>query len=231
MKLALIPAGKFMMGSPKEKSEQPQHEVTITKPFYMSVTTVTQSQFEAEMGKVHSYHYFFKGPQNPVEQVPWGDAVKFCKKLSAKTGKQVRLPTEAEWEYACRAGTTTRFFFGDDDTHLGDYAWYRGNTGGTIQGRRNIGAETHPVGQKKPNPWGLYDMYGNVWQWCSDYYADSYENAKNVDPQGPDHGNSRVLRGGDLNHDSNRCNSTNRYQLGAENQQHFSGFRVVVDLP
>ncbi len=190
MKLALIPAGKFMMGSPDEEAdreafnESPLHEVTIRKPFYMSIYVVTQEQYEQVMGRNPSY---FKGAQNPVEMVSWDDAVEFCKKLSAKTGKKVRLPTEAEWEYACRAGSHSRFYFGDDDGTLGEYAWY------TING----GGKPHPVGQKKPNAWGLYDMYGNVREWCADWYGVKYygESPK-IDPTGPVEGNLRVLRGG-----------------------------------
>jgi len=177
MKLALIPAGKFMMGSPDSEeghvdNEGPQHEVTLSKPFYMGVTEVTQAQYEAIMGANPST---FKGETNPVENVSCKDATEFCKKLSEKTRQAVRLPTEAEWEYACRAGSKTKFCFGDADEALGDYAWYHANSGGT----------THPVGQKKPNAWGLYDMHGNLWEWCSDWYAQNYADAKAVDPQGP----------------------------------------------
>ena len=177
MKLALIPSGKFMMGSPKDEkdrldNEGPQREVTISKAFYMGVYAVTQEQYERIMGENPSY---FKGGQNPVETVSWDDAVEFCKKLSQKSSKAVSLPTEAQWEYACRAGSTTRFSYGDDDDKLGDYAWYG----------KNSGSKTHPVGQKKPNAWGLYDMHGNAWQWCSDWYADTYANANKTDPTGP----------------------------------------------
>jgi formylglycine-generating enzyme required for sulfatase activity len=187
MKLVLIRAGKFMMGSPdseqgRKDNEGPQHEVVITRPFYMGVTEVTQAQYEAVMGTNPSQ---FKGPTNPVEMVTWNDAVEFCRKLSEKTRKAVRLPTEAEWEYACRAGTKTRFSFGDSDSMLGDYAWCGSNSGG----------KTNPVGRKKPNPWGLYDMHGNVWEWCADWYG-SYSSGASTDPQGPGSGGQRVLRGG-----------------------------------
>ncbi|MGA2265172.1 MAG: formylglycine-generating enzyme family protein [Phycisphaerae bacterium] len=187
MKLVLIPAGKFMMGSPageadRHANEGPQHEVTISKPFYMGVTEVTQEQYEQVMGKNPSH---FKGAQNPVESVSWNDAAEFCRKLSKRTGQAVRLPTEAEWEYACRAGAGTRYCFGDAEAELGDYAWHHDNSEGT----------THPVGQKKPNVWGLYDMHGNVMEWCADWYSDSYANAASQDPQGPGTGSSRVCRG------------------------------------
>jgi formylglycine-generating enzyme required for sulfatase activity len=135
-----------------------RHEVTISKPFYMGETEVTQAQYEAVMGTNPSH---FKGATNPVECVCWDYATEFCKKLSDKTRQAVRLPMEAEWEYACRAGTATAFSFGDADSTIGDYAWYGANSGGT----------THPVGQKKPNAWGLYDMHGNVWEWCADWFG------------------------------------------------------------
>ncbi len=117
---------------------------------------ITQEQYQAVMGVNPSY--FQSNPQNPVETVSWDDAVTFCQKLSQLTGKNYRLPTELEWEYACRAGTTTNYYFGDDKEQLGDYAWYFDNSQET----------THPVGQKLPNPWGLYDMLGNIWEWCQD---------------------------------------------------------------
>jgi formylglycine-generating enzyme required for sulfatase activity len=187
MKLVLIRPGKFMMGSPDselghEPDEGPQHEVVISKPFYMGVTEVTQAQYEAVMGTNPSD---FKGPTNPVDKVSWNEAVEFCRRLSEKTRKTVRLPTEAEWEYACRAGSKTRFSFGDSDSILGDYAWYRSNSG----------SKPHPVGQKKPNAWGLYDMHGNVWEWCADRYG-PYSSEASTDPQGAGSGSARVVRGG-----------------------------------
>jgi formylglycine-generating enzyme required for sulfatase activity len=177
MKMALIRPGKFMMGEGDDR-----HEVTISKPFYMGVTEVTQAQYEAVMGTNPSD---FKGATNPVEIVSWNDAAEFCKKLSEKTRQAVRLPTEAEWEYACRAGTQTAFSFGDDPSALGDYAWWAKNSAKT----------THPVGQKKPNAWGLYDMHGNVWEWCADWY-EAYPKGSVTDPSGPAIGDRRVLRGG-----------------------------------
>jgi formylglycine-generating enzyme required for sulfatase activity len=178
MKMVLIPAGKFMMGGGKD-----QHEVTISKPFYMGVYEVTQAQYEAVMGTNPSD---FKGATNPVEMVSWNDAAEFCKKLSEKTRQAVRLPTEAEWEYACRAGTQTTYSFGDDPSTLGDYAWWAKNSGET----------PHPVGLKKPNAWGLYDMNGNVWEWCADLWGE-YPKGPITDPSGPATASgSRVLRGG-----------------------------------
>ncbi len=226
MKLVLIRPGKFVMGSPdSEKSEVvggrghgvgPQHEVVITKAFYMGVTEVTQAQYEAVMRTNPSY---FRGPTNPVEQVSWTDATEFCKKLSQKTRMAVRLPTEAEWEYACRAGTATAFSFGDADRALGDYAWYSDNSGET----------THPVARKKPNAWGLYDMHGNVCEWCADWYGE-YPNGAVTDPQGPASGTYRVLRSGCRAYNSTFCRAALRFYFTPDIRSDFYGFRVVVSV-
>ena len=210
LKLVLIRPGRFMMG------ETERHEVTLTKPFYMGATEVTQAQYEAVMGVNPSFN---KGATNPVEMVVWDDAAEFCKKLSAKTRQAVRLPTEAEWEYACRAGTDTAFSFGDDESASGDYAWHKGNSGGT----------THPVGQKKPNPWGLSDMHGNVWQWCADWYGD-YPGGAATDPQGPASGTARVLRGGSWNYAAHDCRCVTRGGNSPEGRFIDFGFRVVVTV-
>ncbi len=221
IKLALIPAGKFMRGSPdseqgRAKKEGPQDEVTISKPLYMGVTEVTQAQYEAVMGKNPSQ---FRGATNPVDMVSWNDATEFCKKLSEKTRQTVRLPTEAEWEYACRAGTATAFSFGDADSALSDYAWYKANSGDT----------PHPVGQKKPNAWGLYDMHGNVWEWCADWYGD-YPKGAATDPQGPASGKYRVLRGGSWLSNPDYCRSAYRNNRTPDNRFNNYGFRVVVSV-
>jgi len=222
MKLVLIPAGKFLMGSPSGESgrydrEGPQRGVTLSKPFYMGVYEVTQEQYQAMMGNNPSK---FKGSTQPVEQVSWDDAVDFCQRLSQKTGGTVRLPTEAEWEYACRADSRTRFCFGDSDNRLGHYGWYGSNSG----------SRTHSVGQKKPNDWSLYDMHGNVYEWCADRYGDSYANANAVDPHGPDSGTDRVLRGGCWFYFPQLCRSAYRAKAGPGHRGYGFGFRVVLDL-
>ena len=223
MKLTLIPAGKFLMGGRDSssiksfKDEGPTREVTISRPFYMGVYEVTQAQYEPVVGRNPSN---FKDPSNPVESVSWKDAVDFCKKLSEKAGKRVRLPTEGEWEYACRAGSKTDFCCGDGYDSVLDYAWCSINSG----------KKTHPVGRKKSNAWGLFDMHGNVSEWCSDYFAHSYADAKTLDPEGPRSGTSRVSRGGGWSSGPQFCRSSNRSGLDPEVQLREYGFRVVLDL-
>jgi len=226
--LLLIPAGTFMMGSPASEKDraddETQHQVTLTKPFYMGRTEVTQGQWKTVMGtepwkrKV----YVQEGDDYPAVYVSWNDAVEFCKKLSAMEGKVYRLPTEAEWEYACRGGTKTAFSFGDDEAELGKYAWFDGNADaiGEDYARR--------VAQKLPNPYGLHDMHGNVWEWCSDWYAD-YPSTPLSDPRGPASGSSRVLRGGSW--DDGPCGvrcAYRRYHT-PENRYDYYGFRVVLE--
>ena len=204
LEMVLIPAGEFLMGSPDSdkgafKWEKPQHRVRITKPFYLGKYLVTQEQWEAVMGSNPSQ---FKGPKNPVEMVSWDDCQQFLGKLNAKSaagGGKFRLPSEAQWEYACRAGSTTRYCFGDDESKLGEYAWYYKNTG----------VETHPVGEKKPNGWGLYDMHGNVWEWCQDWYEDCKESPVD-DPTGAATGSLRVFRGGGWAGPARGCRSAYR---------------------
>jgi len=222
MKLVRIRAGEFLMGSPnnekgRRKDEGPQRDVTISKPFYLGVTEVTQKQYAAVMGKNPSH---FKGGERPVDSVSWNDAVAFCKRLSAKTRRRFRLPTEAEWEYACRAGSKTRFSFGDSDGDFGDYGWCRSNSD----------KQTHDVGKKKANPWGLYDMHGNVFEWCSDWYSDSYANAKGQDPSGPTSGELRVMRGDSHRKSPDACRSASRLKYASDYWSWDLGFRVAVDL-
>jgi len=211
--LVQIPAGRFMMGD-KDEVDAPLHEVSVSA-FLMDKNLVTQEQYEKLMGANPSR---WKGGQNPVEQLRWSDALRFCNKRSEAEGLRpcydlqtlkcdftadgYRLPTEAEWEYACRAGTTTAYFFGDSPAKLGDYAWFEKNAGG----------HPRPVGQKQPNPWGLFDMAGNVWQWCHDFYVvDYYAQAPRLDPTGPSEGMNKVLRGGAWRFSADNCRSGYRY--------------------
>ncbi len=211
--MVLIAAGSFNMGDPDE-IDAPSHEVELDA-FYMDRRLVTQEHYEMVMGKNPSR---WKGNRNPVEQLRWSDAVRYCNKRSELEGLQpcydaeslechfeatgYRLPTEAEWEYACRAGSTTRYFFGDNPSKLGDYAWFEQNSGG----------HPRPVGQKQPNPWGLYDIVGNVWEWCQDFYAvDYYPQAPRKNPRGPTEGQNKVLRGGAWRFSADNCRSGYRY--------------------
>jgi formylglycine-generating enzyme required for sulfatase activity len=219
MKLKLIPAGEFLMGSPDSDeasyvNEKPQHLVRITKPFYLCVTEVTQDQYETVMGKNPSH---FKGAANPVETVTWNQAVEFCKKLSAKEGKTYRLPTEAEWEYACRAGTTTSYSFGDDAASFGEYAWFIGNAE----------RKTHPVGEKKPNAWGLFDMHGNVFEWCQDWFGE-YTADVSTDPVGPSEATTRVSRGGCWYFSARHGRSAFRSRSTPDGLSFILGFRVAA---
>ena len=224
MKLVAIPPGTFIMGSPADEAarydNETQHKVTMTRGFFMGATSVTQAQWRAVMGTNPSH---FKGDDLPVEQVSWDDAVAFCKKLSAKEGKSYHLPTEAQWEYACRAGTTTPFNTGVDDSALTQTDWYGENSKG----------KTHPVGLKKPNAWGLYDMHGNVLQWCNDWYAE-YPPGDATDPTGPPTGTGRVLRGGAwlliYSDSSQPTRSAHRDLVAPETRMNIIGFRVVRDL-
>ena len=232
MQLVLIPAGDFLMGPnvPDQEGKILARKVTISKPFYMAKYPTTQQQWQALMPKNPSK---FKGADNPVDSIQWKAAQDFCAKLAAKTGKPVRLPTEAEWEYACRAGTTTDYYFGDDPNALPDYAWYEDNSNDT----------THHVGQKKPNAWGLYDMCGNVWEWCNDFYIPiDYTAGPATNPKGPEKGNhlsygdSHVLRGGAWHTEPGYSRSGSRggnFPCGEGGPASWSnasrsGFRIVV---
>jgi len=219
-----IPAGSFTMGSKLSarevaieyggeakyyNNEHPQHLVTLTEGFWLGKYEVAQSEWEGVMGGNPSR---FKASKNPVEQVSWKDVARFCEKL----GNGLRLPTEAEWEYACRSGSTTEYCFGDSESGLGSYAWYYDNSGYT----------THAVGEKKSNAWGLYDMHGNVWEWCQDWYG-NYSSSSVSDPQGPSSDSSyRVIRGGSWNGAASDCRSAIRFRDSPDNRYILLGFRV-----
>jgi sulfatase modifying factor 1 len=232
MTLNKIPAGTFMMGSPDtEKDRQDdehQHKVTISKAFYMQTTEVTQGQWKAVMGTEpwQGEQYVKEGPNYPASYVSWDDAVAYCEKLSKLEGNRYRLPTEAEWEYACRAKTRTAWNFGDDENVLGDYAWYFNNTWDIDE------RYAHQVELKKPNAFGLHDMHGNVIEWCHDYYEeDYYKQSSEKDPTGPTSGSSRVLRGGSWKLGNSRyARSAYRNWFDADYRNDSVGFRLVREL-
>ena len=236
MVLVLIRPGTFKMGS-EERSrfsrrvdETPAHVVEITKPFYLGATEVTQAQWCAVMGS-KSNPSRRKSPGLPVTGVSWEDCQEFCRRLTELERQSGRLsataryglPTEAEWEYACRAGSTTKYCFGDDRRLLGEYAWYR----------RNAGSRPKAVRQKRPNAWGLYDMHGNAAEWCQDWYSSQYygkcqKERLCQDPQGPEKGTTRVLRGRSWLLGSIHCRSSARHSKRPSYGLDISGFRVCL---
>jgi formylglycine-generating enzyme required for sulfatase activity len=255
-----IPSGTFWMGSPEGKgnnNEKSYHQVTV-KGFRMGKYPVTQAQWRTvamspkvkiDLSLSPSYH---RGEDNPVEQITWYEAQEFCARLSRLTGENYRLPSEAEWEYACRAGTNTEYYFGDDPSQLDDYGWYGNNSGDHIidadsilkevnqdgsqylQRLRQNNNGTHPAGKKLPNDWGLYDMHGNVWEWCADDWHDSYEGApidtqiwiKDIKDHEDCEGIKKLLRGGSWNYLVLDCRSAYRFNFNT--RKHFYiGFRVV----
>ena len=224
LRLVYVPSGSFRMGSGgfelgRFKDEGPHHGVEIGASFYMGIHEVTQAQWQAVMGYNPSH---FEGDNIPVDSVTWAECQQFVRKLSKKLKRDFRLPTEAEWEYACRAGTITRYSHGDDMefAHLGKYAWY-GGTGGNCEGF------THPVGRKLPNPWGLYDMHGNVWEWTLSLYRDySYRREDGrEDPRAP---GNRVLRGGSILQFGRTLRSANRFHSAADARFMDRGLRVLT---
>ena len=216
VEMALLPGGSFTMGSDaSDEVDEPPHKVSIG-PFCIDTHEVTQAEYERLMGKNPS---LWKDPKNPVEQIRWSQAAAYCNARSREEGLRpaydeatwacdfaatgYRLPTAAEWEYACRAGTATACFFGSSPSKLGDYAWFRDNCMRTPQA----------VGGKLPNPWGLYDLYGNVWEWCHDFYAeDYYKRSPESDPRGPAKSETRVIRGGAWSSKASQCRSSYRDQ-------------------
>lgn len=251
MKFAPIPAGKFMMGSPasepQREAQELQHEVVITRPFFMGVYEVTQREFDQVMGKDRRRSAFFDsehggGPDHPVEFIDWEKAHEFCERLSAlpaerKAGRKYRLPTEAEWEYACRAGTTTAFHFGDSLSSKqanfnGSQPYFGAEKGPYLK-------KTAKVGSYPPNAFGLHDMHGNVAEICADWYArDYYARSPIEDPPGPPEGASSddfgntyyVVRGGCWLDDARGCRSAYRYRAMTENRYPQNGLRVVCEV-
>ncbi len=218
-----IPAGEFEMGGTKVDNEQPVHRVRISHGFEMGKYVVTQAQWEGLMGTTlrqqrdqgnKNWPLCGEGADYPMYYMSWEEAQEFCCKLNERgDGYTYRLPTEAEWEYACRAGS-----IGDYAGNLSDMAWYEGNCGG----------KTHPVGKKRANAWGLYDMHGNVWEWCGDWYAANYyERSPSTDPQGPSTGSHRVFRGGGWLDPATSCRSAHRGAATPGYRGNGFGFRLV----
>jgi formylglycine-generating enzyme required for sulfatase activity len=229
LEMVAIPGGTFMMGSPETEeerydSESPQHRVTVA-PFFMGKYPITQEHYEAVMGNNPSD---FKGKKRPVEQVSWDDANEFCQKLSQKTGKKYRLPSEAEWEYACRAGTTTPFHFGETITT--DVANYNGNYTYASAPKGVYRQKTTDVGSFPANNFGLYDLHGNVWEWCADIWHENYNGAPSdgsIWESGGDN-TQRLLRGGSWCILPRNCRSADRYGDNPDSRDDIIGFRLVL---
>ena len=229
----LLPAGTFTMGSPSDESghssdESPQHQVRLTRAFYMQTTEVTQAQWEAVMGRGSNPSHFSGCPTCPVEQVSWDDIQGFITEMNKRGEGTYGLPTEAPWEYGARAGSTTAFYNGAItelfcglDPNLNAIGWYCYNSG----------SKTHPVAGKTPNAWGLYDMSGNVFEWCSDLWgSDYYANSPTDDPQGPSTGADRVVRGGGWSDFAQGCRSAYRYYYAPGRRGDHLGFRLVLSV-
>jgi formylglycine-generating enzyme required for sulfatase activity len=231
MKLVYIRAGEFMMGSSSNvrREESPRHKVRITQGFYIGATEVTQEQWKAIMSttiaqqrdKLDSiFSLVGQGESHPVYFISWKEATEFCERLGRAEGRHYRLPTEAEWEYACRAGSGASYSFGDEESLLAEYDWYS----------ENSGRQTQRVGQKRPNAWGLYDMHGNVSEWCRDWYEKNYYSTSPVtDPQGPVGGERRVVRGGDWVMTAIAARCASRGSLSPETRDNATGLRVVLE--
>lgn len=217
MRLVHVPSGEFTMGSPAGEAgrheDEMRHGVRLSRDFSMGAAEVTQRQWEAVMGAGNPSKV--KGPELPVTGVTWADAVKFCARLSEKEGRQYRLPTEAEWERACRAGEAGAFSGGGAD----EVAWHLGNSGEV----------PHPVGGLKPNAWGLHDMHGNAMEWCADWYQERLGRDAAVDPAGPGQGETRVARGGSFRHNARAARSAARQAITPSYQFDHLGFRVLME--
>ncbi|MGD9332629.1 MAG: formylglycine-generating enzyme family protein [Desulfobacterales bacterium] len=223
MELVLLPAGTFLMGGDwdaeqADENELPQHEISFPKAFYIGKYTVTQSQWQAVMNSSPSE---FPGPDRPVENVSHEDACVYIKRLNENENTRTyRLPTEAEWEYAARAGQQSTYCFGPETRRLTEYAWFQNNSGG----------KTHTVGQLAPNDWGLHDMHGNVHEWCADWYGREYYAASpSQKPSGPRKGVARVLRGGDWGSEAWYCRCAVRSLSSPLRRSPRVGFRVLKD--
>lgn len=211
--LIFCPPGIFLMGSDLNIEER-QRKITISKGFWISQNLISQSIYQIIMESSPSN---FKGDDLPVESISWEDASLFCEKISRLSKKHFSLPTEAQWEYACRAGTDTHYCFGDDREQLEHYAWYS----------KNSDTRTHYIGQKKPNNWGIYDMHGNVSEWCIDYYG-KYQGDELIDPEGPPTGNERVARGGSYFENFQSIRSSKRFSFKSTHISSSLGFRVIL---
>lgn len=217
IELVLVDPGSFSMGSTVKPDEGPVRTITLTRGFYIATTEVTQSLFRAVMGKNPSQ---YEGSTLPAERVTWTEANEFARRLSASTGRKFRLPTEAEWEYACLGGSSGPYSFGADASKLAQHAWFEGNSR----------AATHPVGTRTANAWGVYDMQGNVWEWCSDWFTDEPAAGGATDPTGPASGTNKVLRGGSYGGAVGSCRCANRFSFDPNERFVASGVRVVMDL-
>ncbi len=215
-----IPAGEFIMGSACGLPlEEPVHPIAFRRPFFITKYLVTQDSWQTVTGSNPSR--FTGDPRLPVDGITWEEASRFCRRLSETTGKTIRLPTEAEWEYACRGGTGTEFFFGGTEANVGEYAWYD----------LNSGERTRPVGLKKPNPWGLFDIVGNLWEWCEDDWHSDYQGAPSDGSAwcaNEDRRPTRCLRGGAWDMDAFRCRSAYRSYDWKELGTSRFGVRVVL---
>jgi formylglycine-generating enzyme len=236
MEFVFIPAGTFVMGSPPREAyrdpNESEHEVTLTRPFYMQVTEVTQGQWKALMGSNPSAAKGC-GDACPVERVSWRDCIAFIEKLNARQEGRYRLPTEAEWEYACRAGTKTAFSWGDAvNCSLGMFNNNSRRGAGTclafLEGRGLKRDSPAPVRSYPANPWGLFDMHGNVWEWCEDWF-EPYPTMGLTDPTGPSSGVGRVRRGGSWFKYATFCRSANRNYAHPASRYATTGFRLVRD--
>ena len=230
MDFVWIEPGMFTMGSPDSESgrfsdEGPQHEVTIRRGFWLGRYEITQAQWESVMGTTPwvGQSYVQAHPNHPAVYISWNDMETFVGRLNEAAGETLyRLPTEAEWEYAARAGTTTRWSFGEDESQLRDYAWY-------AESAWNAGLQyAQPVGTKRPNPWGLYDMHGNVWEWVQDWYDSSYYGSSpSVDPPGPTTGSGRVFRGSAFSNSARRVRSASRSRFDPGLRNFVVGVRLL----